>query len=227
MTTAISHHSQIANASNHRGFSHVNRGTTRRSYKKRMCTTIAFDIHHMTDFVRYLACRKLDTTGLLQFNVQPESYRAWRRSFQRGHDFTHSEEMDLLIKWFGKKSVVHAKRIRVVHLNHLERGLRMILGKHYECYGFPERIKCALFKWPDDFPMMSNKEPSKQREFSKLLMGLQTVKEDGNLPRYSSSIYPIQQKTSLQPARAVAVIQTTTLCSSSLFNIYRVCKSAS
>lgn len=96
ITTTISHHSQIANASNYRGFFHVNRGTTRRSYKKKMCTTIAFGIHQLTDFVRYLVRRELVTTGLLQFSDQPESYRVWRRSFQREHDLTHSEDMDLL-----------------------------------------------------------------------------------------------------------------------------------
>lgn len=35
---------------------------------------------NMTDFVRYLARRELVTTGLIQFNDQPYSYKAWKRS---------------------------------------------------------------------------------------------------------------------------------------------------
>lgn len=87
------------------------------------------DQSSINDVVRYFARRELVTTGLTQFNDQPQSYRAWQQSFQnavRGLNLTYSEEMDLLVKWLGKESSEHANRIRAVHVNHPDRGLRMI-----------------------------------------------------------------------------------------------------
>lgn len=66
----------------------------------------------MNDFVRYLARRELVATGLLQFNDKPQTYRAWRRSFQtatRDLNLTPSEELDLLLKWLGKESAEQVK----------------------------------------------------------------------------------------------------------------------
>ena len=54
---------------------------------------------NMTDLIRYFARRELVTTGMIQFNDQPQSYRAWKWSFKnvvRGLDMTASKEMDLL-----------------------------------------------------------------------------------------------------------------------------------
>ena len=144
--------------------------------------------HHdqssMTDFVRYFARRELVTTGLMQFNDQPQSYRAWQRSFQnavRGLDLTFSEEMDLLVKWLGKESTEHAKRIRAVHVNHPDRGLKMIWDRLDACYGAPEVIEDALFKRVNNFPKISNRDYSKLHELSDLLMELEAAKTDGHL----------------------------------------------
>lgn len=63
------------------------------------------------------ARHKLVSTGLIQFIDQPESFRAWQRSFQNavsGLNLTPSEEMDLLVKWLGKESAEHAKRMRSI-----------------------------------------------------------------------------------------------------------------
>lgn len=88
---------------------------------------------HATDsHVRFLARCELVITRLLQFNDQPESYRAWRGSFLnavRGLDLTYNEEMDLLVKWLCKESAEHAKRIRSVHINQPGKGLKMIWNR--------------------------------------------------------------------------------------------------
>lgn len=58
----------------------------------------------MSDFVRFFARRELVSSGLLQFNDRPESYRAWKASFLngiQGQNLTDIEEMDLLVKWLG------------------------------------------------------------------------------------------------------------------------------
>lgn len=74
----------------------------------------------MTDFVKYLARRELVTTGLIQFDDRPESFRAWQSSFHnaiRGLSLSASEELDLLTKWLGKESSCHVRTIRQVYVN--------------------------------------------------------------------------------------------------------------
>lgn len=59
------------------------------------------------------------TTGVSNFDDTPESFRAWESSFlnaTKGLVLTYSEELDLLVKWFGKESLEHVKRIRSVHV---------------------------------------------------------------------------------------------------------------
>ena len=157
---------------------------------------------HMTDFVRFLARRELVTTGLLQLYDQPESFRAWRRTFLnavRGLNLTHSEEMDLLVKWLGEESAEHAKRLRSIHINQPTKGLKMIWSRLDECYGSAEVIEKALFQKLDSFPRISNKDYSKLRDLSDLLMELDAAKADGDLPGLSyldtaRGVNPIVQK---------------------------------
>ena len=62
---------------------------------------------HQTDFLRYFARRELVATGLLKFDDRPESYRSGKHSFKnsiKGVGLSASEEVDLLVKWFGKES---------------------------------------------------------------------------------------------------------------------------
>ncbi|CAE1242300.1 unnamed protein product [Acanthosepion pharaonis] len=128
---------------------------------------------------------ELITTGLPPFNDRPEDYRACKRSFQsaiRHLGLTYSEEMDLLVKWLGKESGEHARRLRSAHLNHPERGLMRIWARLEECYGAPEMIEDALFKRVDDFPRLSNNDLPRLRELSDLATELLSAREDGNLP---------------------------------------------
>lgn len=160
------------------------------------------DQANMTDFVRFLARRELVTTGLIQFNDQPYSYKAWKRSFGntvKGLDLTSSEEMDLLVKWLGKESAEHAKRIRAVHVNFPDRGLRMIWDRLDTFYGAPEVIEEALFQRINSFPKISNRDYPKLQELSDLLRELEAAKIDGDLPglQYldtSQGINPLVQK---------------------------------
>ncbi|KAE8628499.1 hypothetical protein XENTR_v10000047 [Xenopus tropicalis] len=137
------------------------------------------------DFAKFFARRELITKGLVKFNDRPEGFRAWRSSFQntiRDLDLSYSEEIDLLIKYLGTESAEHAKRIRVININHPETGLKMIWHRLNECYGSAEVVENALFKRIDDFPKISNKGYQKLRELSDLLMELQVAKAEGDLP---------------------------------------------
>lgn len=82
----------------------------------------------MMDFAKYLARRELVTTGLNIFDDKPESFRAWQSSFfnaTQGLELTASEELDLLIKWLGKESSDHVKRIRAVYISNPQAALQL------------------------------------------------------------------------------------------------------
>lgn len=59
-----------------------NKGSPHPSQHHQTHTNCNNESSHINDFVRYLARRELVSTGLLQFNDKPQTYRAWRRSFQ-------------------------------------------------------------------------------------------------------------------------------------------------
>lgn len=70
-----------------------------------------YAINQMSDVVKFIARRELESTGLTQFNDQPETFRAWRASFInaiKDLNLSPSEEMDLLVKWLGRESAEHA-----------------------------------------------------------------------------------------------------------------------
>lgn len=145
----------------------------------------------------------LSGTSLVEsLSLLAENYRAWRRTFLNaiaGLDLTASEEIDLLVKWLGKESALHAERIRAVHINDPLRGLQMIWDRLDECYGAPEVVEAALFRCIDNFPKLSNKDYSKLRELSDLLMELESAKAEGDLPGLSyldtaRGVNPVVQK---------------------------------
>ena len=157
---------------------------------------------HINDFVRYLACRELVATGLLQFNDKPQNYRAWKLSFQNatsGLNLTASEEMDLLLKWLGKESAEHVEQIRAIHIHRPEAGLTMVWDRLEQTYGSAEAIENALFKRIDSFPRITSRDGPKLMKLSDLLMELQAAKADGDLPGLSfldttRGVNPIAQK---------------------------------
>ncbi|XP_039863534.1 uncharacterized protein LOC120718871 [Simochromis diagramma] len=139
---------------------------------------------NMSDLVRFMARRELVTTGLLHFNDRPECYRAWKASFMnaiRGLNLSPSEQLDLLVKWLGKDSAEHARRIRSVYANQPANGLRAMWDRLNECYGAPEVIEGAFLKRLDNFPKIPNRDGRKLRELGDLLSEVQAAKEDGDL----------------------------------------------
>lgn len=139
----------------------------------------------MMDFARYLARRELVTTGLTKFDDRPESFRAWQSSFFNaiyGLGLTASEELDLLIKWLGKESSEHVKRMRAVYITDSQTALKLSWSRLQECYVAPEIIESSLFKRLDSFPHLTSKESVKLRELGDLLMEVLSAKADEYLP---------------------------------------------
>ena len=89
-------------------------------------------------------------TGLTKFDDKPESFRAWKSSFNtnaaKGLGLTASEELDLMTKWLGKESSQHVKRIRSVCINNLDAALKRAWERLKECYASSEVLESALFQ---------------------------------------------------------------------------------
>ncbi|XP_051916306.1 uncharacterized protein LOC127597357 [Hippocampus zosterae] len=108
----------------------------------------------MADFAKFLARRELITMGLFQFDDTPENFRAWQSSFINATGnvgLTCSQELDLLVKWLGKESSEHVKRIRAVYTTNPQAALQVSWDRLQECYATPEVVENALFKKLDNF----------------------------------------------------------------------------
>lgn len=137
---------------------------------------------------QYLARRDLVNSSLYQFDDKPEHFRAWQSSYAnvtQGLGLTPTEELDLMIKWLGRESSNHVKRIRSVHITNPVTALKKAWDRLQECYAAPEMIEKSLFDRLDNFPRVSAKEHVKLRELADLLMEVQCAKEDGYLPALS------------------------------------------
>lgn len=140
---------------------------------------------HMIDFAKFLARRELVTTSLTKYDDTPENFRAWQSSFlnaTQGLDLSFTEELDLLVKWLGKDSSEHVKRIRAVHVTNPKAALQLSWDRLHECFGTPEIVENALFNRLDNFPRLSARDNTKLRLLSDLLMELLAAKDDGYLP---------------------------------------------
>ncbi|XP_040275463.1 zinc finger protein 436-like [Bufo bufo] len=123
----------------------------------------------MNDFARYMVRRELINTSLSRFDDCPESYRAWRSTFKAtiaDLNLTAKEELDLLIKWLGPESAGRVKRLRTVHVDHLDAGLVAAWTRLEQAYGSSEAIESFLFKfisdlaWMRHYPIFSFSEPN-------------------------------------------------------------------
>lgn len=116
-----------------------------------------------------------------------ENYWACKSSFSNaieGLDLTEAEELDLLVKWSGKESSEHVRRIISVHIRQLAAGLRMAWDRLEQCYGTPEAIESALFARLENFLKISSKDVQKLRDLADLLLEIEAAKEDHFLPDY-------------------------------------------
>lgn len=61
----------------------------------------------INELAKYLALSQLVTSGLTTYDDQPINYRAWKATFYTaiaGLDLSAGEELNLLMKYLGKKS---------------------------------------------------------------------------------------------------------------------------
>lgn len=132
------------------------------------------------DVAKYLMRREVVTSGLTEFDDHPESFWAWKSSFQSVIEeltLTPREELDLLIKWLGPASKEQAKRIRAIHSHNSAAGLNMVWQRLEETYGTPEAVEHSLLKRIEEFPRISNRDNVRLRELGDLLLELEYAKE--------------------------------------------------
>lgn len=109
---------------------------------------ILFKCIMSNDLAKFLDHCDLLTSGLMKFNDTPENYRPWRSKVSNtieDLDVKTSEELNLLIKWLGPKSVEHVRRVRSVHIRHPAEALSIAWKRLEDRYGSTEALKTALF----------------------------------------------------------------------------------
>nr|XP_054599441.1 uncharacterized protein LOC107388426 [Nothobranchius furzeri] len=83
----------------------------------------------LSDFTAYIARHDLLTAGFKVFDNCPESYLPWKSIFcnaTEGLNLKSSEELDPLTNWLSGESLQHALRIRTVHVNNPQAGLKRL-----------------------------------------------------------------------------------------------------
>ncbi|XP_026119086.1 uncharacterized protein LOC113098285 [Carassius auratus] len=154
------------------------------------------------DLAKYLARTQLVSAGLTYFDDKPINYWAWKSSFQgaiSGLGLSPAEELDLLIKYLGKESSEHARRLKAVNIRSPAAALIMTWQRLEEIYGSPEAIELALFAKLENFPRVTNKDPQKLRDLGDILSELEAAKLEGYLPGLayldtSKGVNPIVEK---------------------------------
>ncbi|KAK0154195.1 hypothetical protein N1851_003707 [Merluccius polli] len=156
----------------------------------------------ISDLATYLVRRDLLTSVFKVFDNKPETYISWKSMFCNGIEGLNlkaSEELNLLTKWLDGESLQHALRIRAVHVNNPETGLRHLWQRLDKSYGSSEAIEASLFKRLESFPRISYKDNHLLQELADLLLELQAAKNEGYLPGLSfldtsRGINPIVEK---------------------------------
>ena len=136
------------------------------------------------DISRYLLKKDLLMSRLVNYNDKPETYRAWKSSFQsvaRDLIASPAEEMDLLIKYLGPESMGHAITLRSVYTNNPTLGCSKIWVRLDERYGSPELTKNAVMTKLNRL-RISGKDPKQFYEMVDVLAEIEALKCD---PKYS------------------------------------------
>lgn len=139
----------------------------------------------VSDLAVFLARRDLLTSSFKVFDNKPENYIPWKTAFMNaidGLNLKGNEELDLLIKWLEGESLRHALRIRAAHAHDPEAGLRHLWQRLDKKYGSPEVIEASLFQRLENFAKISHKDFNQLQALADLLLEVQAVKEEGNLP---------------------------------------------
>ena len=139
------------------------------------------DSNQMSDMTKFLLRKDLLFSRLTTFNDKAESYHAWKASFKgimEDLQVSDAEQIDLLVKWLGTESSLHAVSIRSSNAGNPKRGLQRLWERLDERYGSPEMAEASLKAKLANFPKMSNKDTKRLYELSDILSEIESYKED-------------------------------------------------
>ena len=136
-------------------------------------------------WVQHFIKRDFLTNSLVNFDDNPENFRAWKMSFRNVVDhisLNPSEELNMLVKWCGNHSAELVKKIRAVHVNKPEDGLNAAWKRLEENFGQPEVVSLSLIRKVKDIKKISRSNHKALRDFGDGLLMLEYAKEDDSLP---------------------------------------------
>ena len=138
----------------------------------------------VSDLTRHLLRKDVVTTRLTRFDDKPESYKAWKFTFDdclKNLNVTPSEELDLLVKWLGPESSKHAISLRNANVCNPASGLIKVWERLDKRYGCPENIESAIREKLNNFPKITNRDNRKLWDLADLLAELESAKSDPSL----------------------------------------------
>lgn len=129
----------------------------------------------VNDVTQFLLTTDLLFSRLVNFNDKPESYCAWKYSFQcvvNELQIMDSEPMVLLIKYLGPESRKHALSIRTSNILNIPRGLKRLWERLDERYGAPELVEASIRGKFPNFPKLGNRDFQRLNDLLDILMEL-------------------------------------------------------
>ena len=107
--------------------------------------------------------RELLISRLKNYNDRPESFAAWKATFQsimQELQVSTDEEIDLLINFLGPESSRQANSIKTANFGDPRKGLSRIWERLTNRYGSPEMVEFALKQKLANVPKLTNKDNS-------------------------------------------------------------------
>ena len=133
-------------------------------------------------FTKHLMKKELISTGLLKFDDNPVTFRAWKAAFMsttEDLELTTAQELNLVMKWLGEKSSKIATPLRAIHIDTPQIGLRVVWEALEKKYGTAEVIEDNLMAKLDKFPGFNSKDNDKWQRLSYLLLEVMAAKDTG------------------------------------------------
>ena len=131
---------------------------------------------------KHLMKKELISTGLLKFDDNPANFRAWKASFKvatEDLELTAAQELNLVMKWLGEKSLKIAAPLRAIYVDNPHVGLYKVWETLEKKYGTAEVIEDNLMTKLDEFPRFNVKDREKLQQLSYLLLEVQAAKDTG------------------------------------------------
>eukprot|EP00794_Sanderia_malayensis_P003911 gene3911-4452_t len=135
-----------------------------------------------TSLTKHLMKKELISTELLKFDDNPANFRAWKASFKAATEdleLTEAQELNLVMKWLGEKSLKIVNPVRAINIENPQLGLKRVWETLEKRYGTAEVLEDNFMFRLESFPKISSKDREKLQQLSHLLLEIQAAKQAG------------------------------------------------